>query len=126
MQESLAGSYCIIFSVFKLNVLLSCIEPSSASYAIVQKKAVCVIFLILQFVGRIVMELYCIIFSVFKLNVLLSCVEPSRALCAIVQKKVVCVIFLILRFVGRIVMELYCIVFLYVRLCVIGTIRNRT
>ena len=60
MQESLADSYCIIFSVFKLNVLLSCVEPSRALYAIMQKKVVCVIFLILRFVGRIMMELYCI------------------------------------------------------------------
>ena len=72
------------------------------------------------------MELYGIVFSVYKLNVLLSCMEPSMASYAIVQRKAVCVILLILRFVGRIVMELYCIVFLYVRLCIIGTVRNRT
>ena len=84
--------YGIVFSVFKLNVLLSCVEPSRASYAIMQKKTVCVIFLILRSVGRIVMELYGIIFSVFKLNVLLSCVEPSRASCAIMQKRW-CVLF---------------------------------
>ena len=52
-----------------------------------QKKAVCVIFLILQFVGRIVMELYCIVFFVYKLNVLLLCIELSRASYAIMQKK---------------------------------------
>ena len=70
-----------------------------------KKKAVCVIFLTLRFMGRVMMELYCIIFFVYKLNVLLSCVELSRASYAIVQKKAVCVIFLILQFVGRIVME---------------------
>ena len=72
------------------------------------------------------MELYGIVFSVYKLNILLSCMEPSMASYAIVQRKAVCVILLILRFVGRIVMELYCIIFLYVRLCIIGTVRNRT
>ena len=72
------------------------------------------------------MVLYGIVFSVYKLNVLLSCMESSMASYAIVQRKAVCVILLIMRFVGRIVMELYCIVFLYVRLCVIGTIRNHT
>ena len=30
--------YGIVFSVYKLNVLSSCMEPSMASYAIVQKK----------------------------------------------------------------------------------------
>ena len=84
--------YRIIFSVFKLNVLLSCVELSRALYAIMQKKAVCVIFLILRFVGRIMMELYGIVFSVFKLNVLLSWVEPSRTSYAIVQKRW-CVLF---------------------------------
>ena len=70
MQESSVDSYCIVFSVFKLNVLLSCIELSSASYAIVQKKAVCVISLILRFVGRIVMELYCIVFLYVRLCII--------------------------------------------------------
>ena len=62
--------YCIVFSVFKLNVLLSCVEPSRALYAIMQKKMVCVIFLILRFVGRIVMELYCIVFLYVRLCVI--------------------------------------------------------
>ena len=54
--------YGIVFYVYKLNVLLSCIEPSRASYGIVQKKLVCVILLTLRFVGRIVIELYRIVF----------------------------------------------------------------
>ena len=61
--------YGIVFSVFKLNVLLSCVEPSRSLYAIVQKRR-CVIFFILRFVGRIVMELYCIVFLYVKLCVI--------------------------------------------------------
>ena len=62
--------YGIVFSVYKLNVLLSCMEPSMALYAIVQRKVVCVILLTLQFVGRIVMELYCIVFLYVRLCII--------------------------------------------------------
>ena len=62
--------YGIVFSVYKLNVLLLCMEPSMALYAIVQRKAVCVILLILRFMGRIVMELYCIVFLYVRLCVI--------------------------------------------------------
>ena len=39
--------YRIVFSVYKLNVLLSCMELSMALYAVMQKKVVCVMLLIL-------------------------------------------------------------------------------